>query len=63
MGATRLASGKDAAIIYRVPFSTPTRDASPPLVLAFLQNAAHNKQCASANIVCTRTKKYYIVLN
>ena len=26
MGATRLASGKDAAIIYRVPFSTPTRD-------------------------------------
>ena len=35
MGATRLASGKDAAIIYRVPFSTPTRDASPPLVVAF----------------------------
>ena len=39
MGATRLASGKNAAIIqqnsYFFSFSVPTRDASPPLVLAF----------------------------
>lgn len=38
-------------------------EAVSPSVLAFLQNAAHNKQCASANVVCTRTKKYYIILN
>ena len=38
--ATRPASGKVQLLFSRVrvfPFSTPTRDASPPLVLAFLQ--------------------------
>ena len=43
MGATRLASEKYAAIFSRVRisllFSIPTRDASPPLVLAFFKQS------------------------
>ena len=50
MGATRLASGKDSAIIYQSShfptFSTPTRDASPPLVLAFSCSALRPYQAA-----------------
>ena len=47
MGATRLASEKMQLLFSRVriipPFSIPTRDASPPLVLAFFCSAFQAK--------------------
>ena len=39
MGATRLASGKDLVEIVFFSFSIPTRDASPPLEVAFRGSA------------------------
>ena len=48
MGATRLASGKYATFIwqspYFLPFSIPTRDASPPLVVALSGSVGYCKK-------------------
>ena len=49
MGATRPASGKYATFIwqspYFLPFSIPTRDASPPLEVALGGSVSGNLKC------------------
>ena len=55
MGATRLASGKYATFIwqspYFLPFSIPTRDASPPLEVALGGSVSGNLKCPQNDLV------------
>ena len=55
MGATRLASGKYATFIwqssYFLPFSIPTRDASPPLEVALGGSVLGNLKCPQNDLV------------
>ena len=55
MGATRPASGKYATFIwqspYFLPFSIPTRDASPPLEVALGGSVSGNLKCPQNGLV------------